>query len=275
MPAMKLSFMTWVCPEWSLSQILTAAIRYGYEGVEPRAEANQEHGIELDSTKKVRKQIRQQFADCGVEISAIATSRRYAIETEHELTESIELTKRLAELAADVGTQNLRVFGGATPERMDFADAKKLVAESLHECATCAADHGVYLCLETHDSYSLSSDCVETVRMADHPNVAISWDIMHPYRHGESIEEAFDNVRGFVRHCHVHDAARPADEGPAGWQIALMGEGDIPHDEAVKLLAGIDFAGYLSGEWIKSFPPEEILPHDARVLDQYRREAVG
>lgn len=272
---MKLSFMTWVCPEWSLSQILTAAIRYDYEGVEPRAEADQQHGVELDTTKKVRKQIRKQFEDCGVEISAIATSRRYAIGSDHELAESIELTKRYVELAADVGTPNLRVFGGSTPEGMDFTDAKKLVGESLHECGAFAADHGVYLCLETHDAYSLSSDCVETVRMADHPNVAICWDVLHPYRHGESMEEAFSNVRKHVRHCHVHDATQPAEEGPAGWEMALMGEGDVPHDEAVKLLAGIKFEGFLSGEWIKAFPPEEILPHDARVLDEYRGAAAG
>ncbi len=269
---MKLSFMTWVCPDWSLSQVLTAAIRYGYDAVEPRAEADQEHGIELDTTKKVRKQIKKEFEDCGIEISAIATSRRYALEAGHELQESIELTKRYVELAADVGTANLRVFGGGTPEGMDFADAKKVVAESLHECGEFAAEHGVYLCLETHDSYSLSSDCVETVRMAGQPNVAICWDVLHPYRQGESIEEAFNNVREFVRHCH---ATRPADGGPGGWEMALMGEGDVPHEEAVKLLAGINFEGALSGEWIKAFPPEEILPHDARVLDEYRRAAAG
>jgi len=272
---MKLSFMTWVCPDWSLSQVLAAAIRYGYDAVEPRAEADQEHGIELDTTKKARKQIRKQFEDCGTGISAIATSRRYALDAEHELAESIELTKRYVELAADVGTPHLRVFGGATPEGMDFADAKKQVAESLRECGEFAAEHGVYLCLETHDSYSLSSDCVETVRRAGHPNVAICWDVLHPYRQGESIEEAFNNVREFVRHCHVHDATRPADGGPNGWEMALMGTGDVPHEEAVKLLAGINFQGALSGEWIKAFPPEEILPHDARVLDEYRKAATG
>ena len=36
---MKISFMTWACPDWSLAQILAAAIRYGYDSVEPRVEA--------------------------------------------------------------------------------------------------------------------------------------------------------------------------------------------------------------------------------------------
>lgn len=270
---MKISFMTWACPDWSLAQILAGAIRYGYDCVEPRVEADHAHGIELDTTKKQRRAIRQQFEDCGVGISALATSRRYAIASDHELAESIELTKRYVDLAADLGCSNLRVFGGGTPQGMDFADAKKIVAESLHECAQHAAERKVYLCLETHDSYSLSGDCLETVLMADHPNVAICWDILHPCRQGETIAAAFENVRNHVRHCHVHDAR--LGEDPGSYQMTLMGEGDVPHDEAIRLLASIDFQGALSGEWINAFPAEEVLPHDAAVLRQYLAQASG
>lgn len=270
---MKISFMTFVAPDWTLEEHLTAAVRYGYDAIEPRCEADHAHGVELDTTKKQRAAIARQFADCGVELRTIATSRRYALASDHELQESIDLTKQYCDLAGDLGAQSIRVFGGMTPEDMEFADAKKTVAEALHECGEHAAECGIHLCVETHDAYSLSSDCAETVRMADHPNIAICWDFMHPFRHGESIETAFNNVRELVRHCHVHDGVPPEDGGPAGWEIALMGEGEIPHDEAVELLAGIDFDGTLSGEWIRAFEPEEILPHDARVLREYIAQA--
>ncbi len=268
---MKISFMTWACPDWTLAQILTGAIRYGYDSVEPRVEAEHAHEIDLDTTKKQRKAIKQQFADCGVEISALATSRRYAIASDHELAESIDLTKQYIDLAADLGCENLRVFGGGTPEGMDFGDAKKTVAESLRECGEHAAKRKVYLCLETHDSYSLSGDCLETVLMADHPNVVICWDILHPCRMGEDIETAFNNVRNHVRHCHVHDAT--LGEEPGSYEMKLMGEGDVPHDEAVKLLASIKFEGALSGEWINAFEADEVLSHDALVLRDYINQA--
>jgi len=100
---MKISFMTWACPDWTLAQVLAGAIRYGYDAVEPRVEAEHAHEIELDTTKKQRKAIKQQFADCMVEISALATSRRYAIAADHELAESVDLTKRYVDLAADLG----------------------------------------------------------------------------------------------------------------------------------------------------------------------------
>ena len=109
--------------------------------------------------------------------------------------------------------------------------------------------------------------------MANHPNVAICWDILHPVRHGESIETAFANVRDLVRHCHVHDAT--LGEEPGSYEMKLMGQGDVPHDEAVKLLAGIKFEGALSGEWINAFEADEVLSHDAPVLREYIADAAG
>jgi len=266
---MKISFMTFVAPEWSLEEHLTAAIRYGYDAIEPRCEADHYHGVELDTTKKQRKEIAEQFESCGIALTTIATSRRYAFATDHELAETIDLTKQYCDLAADLGAQNIRVFGGMSPEGMEFADAKKVVAQALHQCGEYAKSRGVYLCLETHDAYCNTADALEVVRNADSAGVAINWDIMHPYRFGESMETAFNNVKDYVRHCHIHDGVRPEEGGPAGWQLALMGEGDIPHDEAIRLLATINYDGSLSGEWIRAFDPEIILPHDAQVLREY------
>ena len=147
---------------------------------------------------------------------------------------------------------------------------KKYVAEALHAACEHATKTGVYLCFETHDSYCSSADAMDVIRMADHPNAAICWDIMHPFRVGETIPQAFENVKTHVRHCHVHDGVR----NEAGdWDLAKMGEGEIPHDEAFKLLAGINFPGAMSGEWISWLPPEEILPHDAAVMREYRKAA--
>jgi sugar phosphate isomerase/epimerase len=266
---MQLSFMTWACPEWTLNEVLTGAIKYGYDSVEPRAECDQQHGIELTTTKKERKQIRSSFEDMGVGMCCIATSRTFSAAEESKRRESIELTKRFIDLARDVGCNHLRIFGGPTPEGQDFGDVKKYVAEAVRECAEHAEGTDVYLCFETHDSYCHSADALEVIKRADHPHAAICWDVMHPFGVGETMAEAFENVKAHVRHCHVHDGVRPKGGG-GGWELKKMGEGDIPHEEAFKLLAGIDFEGAMSGEWISFLPPEEILPHDAEVMRRYR-----
>ncbi|HJN18168.1 MAG TPA: sugar phosphate isomerase/epimerase family protein [Armatimonadota bacterium] len=269
---MKLSFMTWACPDWDINQIITGAIRYGYDGVEPRVEAKQKHGIDLELKKKDRKEIRQQFEDCGLDISCLATSRTYSSADASERAESVELTKKYVDLAADMGCPTIRVFGGGLPEGVERPDAHKYVAECLRECGEHAKSRKVFVCLETHDSFSRAEHCVETVKLADHPNVQIVWDFMHPFRAGNSHAEAFELVKPYVKHCHVHDGSLP--EGPSGpVSLALMGDGDIPHDEPVKLLASIDFEGHLSGEWISFLPADEVLPHDARMLRMYIEEA--
>ena len=264
----KIGFMTFSCPQWDLNEVLTAAVRYGYDSVEPRAEAGHKHGVELDTTKKQRKEIKSAFADMGVDLACIATSRQYAKTDRSELEESIELTKRYVDLAADVGSPCLRVFGGPTPEGVTLEEMKPVVAEALRECAEYAAKRGVFVCLETHDSYSHAGDAVDVVKLADHPNAVINWDIMHPCTAGQTIPEAFELVRPYVHHCHAHDGT-PKTEA-RGWDLAPIGTGGIDHVLAMKLLAEIDYQGCISGEWINWQEPEEHLPREATTLRRFR-----
>jgi sugar phosphate isomerase/epimerase len=270
---MKIGFMTFATPDWDLHRILAAAIRYGYDSVEPRAEADQQHGVELEATKKQRKEIKSAFADAGVDLCCIATSRTYALVEAEQRAESVALTKRYVDLAADTGAPCLRVFGGPTPEGADYAEMKKRVAEALGECAEYAKASGVYVCLETHDSYCNAHDAVEVVRNAGSPQAAINWDIMHPCTAGMAIAEAFEVVKPYVKHCHAHDGTWREDGG--GWDLAAMGTGGIGHSEALRLLAGINFEGCISGEWIAWQPAEEMLPREAAALREYRKAAYG
>lgn len=267
---MKLSFMTWVCPDWDLNQILTAAIRYGYDSVEPRPESKQKHGIEVETNKRERKAIRQAFEDTGVGMSCIATSCRYALADSKQRKEMVSTAKRFIELANDLGCPYLRVFGGMTPEGMDFSDAKKYVVEGLRLSAEAAEGTDVILCIETHDAYCLANDLIDVVKAVDHENAKVCWDILHPVTHGMTMGEAFEYVKDYVRHVHIHDAKIVAGQRT---DMALTGEGNIAHDEAVKLLAGIGYEGALSGEWINAFPPEEILPQSADMMRKYISEA--
>jgi sugar phosphate isomerase/epimerase len=270
---MKLSFMTFATPDWDLNKILTAAIRYGYDGIEPRSEADHKHGVELDTTKKQRKEIKAMFEDTGVLNCCIATSRTYSMPELEKRVESVELTKKYIDLAHDTGAPCIRVFGGATPEGADFGEVKKYVAEAVRECAEYAKGSGVFVCFETHDGYINANDVTEVIRLADSPQAAINWDFMHPCTAGMTIQEAFDVLKPYIRHCHLHDGVRT--ETGWGWDLVLMGEGQIDHKEAIRLLGTIAYDGALSGEWIAFKPAEELLPHEASVIREYRAAAGG
>lgn len=264
---MKLSFMSFTCPEATLDEFLGYAQKYGFDGVEPRAEAGHAHGVELEATPAQRREIARRFADSGIACACIATSRRYCFADQAERRASIELSKRYIELAADVGCPRLRVFGGPLPEGMTMEEAIAIVGESLAELAPFAEQHGTVLCLETHDAFMRADDCAAAVRIANSPAIGVNWDIMHPFTKGMSIDEAYNHLRGLIHHCHIHDGTYPPGGGRP--TLAKMGEGDIPYRRAVALLAADGYKGFLSGEWINAWPPDEILPHDGRVLREY------
>ena len=266
--AIKLSYMSFSCPEASLDEFVGWAKQYGYEGVEPRAEANHNHGVDLDASPARRAAIKKYFEDEGVDPCCVATSRKFAIADKAELAEAIDTCKRLIDLAADVGSTRIRTFGGGPPEGMGMEDATQVVGESLAQLGPYAIERGVVICTETHDAFSRATDTAAVIKIANSPGVKANWDIMHPFTQGMTIDEAYEALKGNIEHCHIHDGTY-AEKGK-GAQLALMGEGDIPYPRAVELLEAEGFDGYLSGEWISApWPIEELLPHDAQALRSY------
>src|SRR6185503_2139354 len=58
---LKLSFTTWVCPEWTVAAIVDGMTTYGYDGVELRIGKGHLHGVELDSPADYLSEVRKQF----------------------------------------------------------------------------------------------------------------------------------------------------------------------------------------------------------------------
>ena len=236
---MKISFMTFACPQWPASQVIDAAVRHGYHGIEWRIDAKHEHGVEIASSSDDRQAIRQQHRDTDIAPCCLATSLHFV------KSESVEESKPRIELAADLGCPGLRVFCGPKPDDMDMPQVIESVATNLRAAAEFAQQHGVELWLETHDTFCKAEPAVAAVRAADHPSIGINYDNMHPYRMGEPLETTSQLLDGLIRHTHFHDAVGKPDVV----QIKPVGEGDLPMDEMMELLVEQKFSGYLSGEW--------------------------
>jgi len=262
----KYSFMTFSCPELNWHQVLEVAKRFGYDGVEPRAQAKHTHGVETTATPEQRAAIRQEAADAGVEISCLATSCRYTSADRADLEQMMGDSRALLQLAHDIGAPCVRVFGGSIPEGMSREDATKRVADCLAALAGDAEAAGVTLCVETHDSWRNANDLARIIQRVNHPNVQVNWDIMHPLRVGMTIDEAFQAIGPHVRHCHFHDG-KAAEEGGG---LCPIGEGVVDHRRAVGLLKGIHFSGHMSGEWINWEDPWDVhLPRELATMKSY------
>ena len=263
---MKYAFMSFSTPALKLGETLAVAARYGYEGIEPRLDADHAHGIEVATSAEDREEICAIAADSPVELCCLATSLTYADPA--KTTEMIEGSHARIDLAGDLGVPTLRVFGGKMGEGLEREAAIDLVADSLGQVADHAGEREVVLCMETHDDWCDPAHVAAVMERVSHPAVAVNWDIMHPVRSaGKSMDEAFEALNPWIRHLHIHD-------GTTGGKLtfAAIGTGGIDHRRALELLLPTGYDGYLSGEWIGWEPHDLHLPREVQVMRGYEEE---
>jgi sugar phosphate isomerase/epimerase len=260
---MKYAFMSFSCPERSFDELLSTAKQYSYDGIEPRIESRHAHGVEMDTVPADRAVIRRKAEDSGIAICCMATSRKYAdpATAEHE----VALTLNCIDLAADIGSPRIRVFGGQIPGGLSRQAAIELLAKSLGSVANHARERGVTVCLETHDDWRNPADIAAVMALVNDEAIAVNWDIMHPVRHGHSMDEAFNTLRPWIRHVHFHDGILVEGKG----KLVPIGEGEINHRRAVELLQSVSYDGYLSGEWINWEPCDLHLPRELATIRSY------
>ncbi|MFO7974244.1 MAG: sugar phosphate isomerase/epimerase family protein [Candidatus Hydrogenedentota bacterium] len=261
---MKYSFMSFSCPELTLEQMLDTAKRFGYDGIEPRIQANHAHGVEFDASDEERAEIRTTAQKAGIALCCVATSCRYADpETTEQHTED---THTAIDLAADIGSPCIRVFGGLLPEGVSRDQGMDLVVNALASVADHAEERAVRVCMETHDDWCEPGHVAEVMRRVNRSAIAVNWDIMHPIRRaGATMEQAFKVLHPWIRHVHFHDGRMETEGGG----LTPIGEGVVDHATAVRLLQQNGYDGFLSGEWIKWTPWEEHLPRELATMRDY------
>jgi len=260
--------MSFSCPELSLAEILTLARRFGYDGIEARMSADHKHGVEVSAFTTDRERIKLTVAQSGVALCCLATSCSYADPEKRK--ENLKMTLRAIDLAGDLGTPCIRVFGGRIPEGIDRAAAIAALIEALGSVADHAEERGVTVCMETHDDWCDPAHVAAVMQGVDRPGIAVNWDIMHPIRRGgATMDSAFQTLKPWIRHVHFHDGTIEGN-----LQMTPIGEGAIDHLRAVELLTQLGYEGYMSGEWINWEPYETHLPRELATMRQYEADTA-
>ena len=79
------------------------------------------------------------------------------------------------------------------------------------------------------------------------------WDIHHPYRYfNESPQKTASNLKGLIKYVHIKDSANHS--GVTVYR--MMGYGDVPVLDALKLLDVSGYDGFVSLEWLKRWNPD-------------------
>ncbi len=267
---MKLAFTTLACPSWTLEQAVAAARQYGYEGLELRLLDGELLRSDLDTTG--RRRVRELCTDAGLPIVCVDTSVKIAQPDPAARAEQIRDGLAFLELAAGWDAPLIRVFGGP-PDGTDTAAARDAAIECLTPLAERGRALGVAVALETHDAFAGSAIVADVLASTPAAGAGVLWDILHPFRVGDTLDQTIANLRSRLLHVHIKDGRRPADGGP-NWDLTLLGEGDVPTRDILAALNTIGYNGWLSVEWEKKWhpelaEPELALPQHAALLREY------
>jgi sugar phosphate isomerase/epimerase len=256
MATFRLAFSTLAFPAASLADTLALGRSWGYDGVELRLIDGELIDPAMPAAQRAR--VRRTLAAAGLPVAALDSSIRLAGDPD-----AGPQLHQFLELASDWEAPLVRVFGGPLaaggPGRTAGLDT---AARVLADAAPRAAQLGVAIGLETHDDFSAARVVAEVLDRVPDPAIGAVWDSHHPYRAGESAAQAYTALAPRILLAQVKDARR-APERPDGWQLVLLGHGEVPVREMLALLAAGGYPGWVSVEWEKRWHPEIAEPQVA------------
>ena len=251
---MKLSFSTLGCHDYTLDQIISCGKKFGFDGVELR---HVENNVKLWETPDFCSPAslaaaKRKLSGAGLPVCVVGASGSFAQAGLEHRKEQIELFKRWAEVAQGLDCPYIRVFGGPVPEGQSMEETLKWDAEGYNEAFPLIAKYGVTMLFETHDSFAASKGLVPLLKMLE-GSFGVVWDILHPLRFGEPIEETCRNLGPWLKHIHIKDSKVFSE---TEFDFMLPGEGVLPIPRIMELLKSGAYDGYYSFEWERGWHPE-------------------
>jgi fatty-acyl-CoA synthase len=253
----KFTLNTLGAPGWSLEETARNASAYGYSGVDLRLLDG--NVITLDSVRANARRIKDLFPSDQLPVAVLATSVRLATRDPAVRQATLEEARQWIDLAQDLQVPVIRFFAARNPPELDLEASIQAVGEMLGLLSEHAQAAGVKIGVETHDEFASAKSVANALALAPGEAVGAIWDMWHTSRAGQAPAEALQQLDGRIINVHLKDARRTSD----GWQLVLLGEGDIAVQDGLRLLHDSGYDGFISVEWEKKWHPEIPEPEVA------------
>jgi glucosamine-6-phosphate deaminase len=251
---MKLSFSTLACPAWSLDQVIDAAGRHGYDGIELRFLEDQDALWERPELRGAGlTRTRRRLSDAGLQVPCVDSRSFFHHPDPLRRRESLDEAERVVAVAHDLGARGVRVFGDKVQPGADRASTRAFIAESLTALAERARPAEVEVWLESHGDFARAADTLFVLEQVSGGGVGVLWDAPNAFDAGDDPAEGARRLGGAIRHVHLKDLRRRPGQLP---EPMLPGEGEFPAAAALSALAQIGYEGWLSFEWEKKWHPQ-------------------
>ncbi|MHB9861583.1 sugar phosphate isomerase/epimerase family protein [Streptomyces sp. YIM S03343] len=262
---MRLAFSTLGVPGLPMPDVIRLAVANGFHGVELRA--HPEEPVNPGTGAAERAEVAAAFEAAGIEIICAAGYTKIAAPGEDGPV--LDEVRALVDLARDLNAPFVRVFPGG--DSKDPAEADAIAARRLATAAEYAADAGVRILLETHDSHRTGAAAIRVLGPVGHGSAGAIWDVMHTWLGGEEPSESYAALAPHLGYVQVKDIASADDTTPLP-----LGKGILPLSDCVELLSRHGWDGWLCWEyekrWYDGIPPlQDLLPeahtHLSRLLN--------
>jgi sugar phosphate isomerase/epimerase len=204
-PRFRLGLVTWnLASGWDLDTLLKVCKPAGVSPVELRT--THKHGVEPSLNKDRRREVRQRFADAGVDIWGCGSICEFHSPDAAEVKKNIESCKRFVDLAADLGGKGVKVRPNGLPKQVPVPTTLAQIGKALNECGKAAADAGVEIWLEVHGSGTSHPPHIKTIMLhCAHPSVGLTWNSNREDLTDGSVAASYKLLRPWVRSCHIND----------------------------------------------------------------------
>lgn len=267
---MKIAFSTLGCPDFTWEDICVMAKDLRFNGIELRGV-----GSEISSYRS--KPFRDNEITSTVErlrnleITVPCISSSCCIKDEKHINATLNEGYNSIDLAVKLGSGFVRVLADVEPHETSVPD-ESAVIERLRELISYSDGKNVTILIETNGYYARSVRLRKLLQHFGPDEVGVLWDIHHPFRYfGEQPEETIKNIGEWVRYVHIKDSVKD-DTGKIRYK--MLGDGDVPVDEALKLLKDMGYEGFVSLEWVKRWSNDLedayiVFPQFANYMKRY------
>lgn len=246
----------------------------GYDGIEVRVKEDGQLWPDAYTPDR-GKRVRDHLAARELDLCCLTPYFRDFVHPE-KCAQELAGFKAVIDMAADLACGIVRSYGGIpAPAGEALMEYWQPTVNGIRECADYAADRNVRIAIETHIG-SLTYSATDTVKMVqdvDRPNVGVLFDFAWvDLLRAETAERAVELITPHLFHCHVKDWAIH-DRKTGEKTSSLMGEGDVPWEMMLPLIAASGFDGYVSDEyekyWYDHLPEATVgMRHNLQYMKQ-------
>lgn len=257
---MKLAGHTMSTPELAVDEAMVLFARLGLSGIELICQEDYKCGIDWAVPVRELAAIRRHAADLGLAfVGLIPYMKDMNLADGVRRSQAINDFKRVVDIAVQLDCPAVRVYAGHELPVEERSSGLSRLVDSLSEIAEYAEGVNVGLNIENHPETMATSarDTMEIIRRLGRDNVGVIYDQANlTLLNREDLNAAIAMQKDFIRHVHVKDFILPDGQ----YRATAVGEGIIPWQEIISILADLGYDGFYSLEYERRWHPDQLPP---------------